>query len=228
MNKKLLKQVFDKIPVIVFIGQSGCGKETQLKLMRDVYKLIYPEGKFFLSETGQLLRDEIPKMVPWARKILEHIQKAGKFQSPEIAQMVWMHEVLYNSSEGPIFIDGSPRSLAEAKVLHKILVTDFKREMILFYINVTDEEAERRILARNEIYLQQNREIREDCSTPERIKQKLASFHVKDGVLSGIKFLDEASGVSVYTINSDQKTSKQEVQSQVISILETYHSNPKK
>lgn len=221
----LLKEVFDRIPVIGFISQSGAGKETQIKLLEKVYNLMYPEGKFFLSETGQLFRDEIPKMVPWAQEILLPIQQAGKRQSSDIAKMLWMHKVLYEAKSGPIFIDGSPRSLEEAKTVCNFFVNDCKRDVIFFYVNVTDPECTRRILARNVLYAEQGREIRDDCSTIEKIQVKLSWFHVD--VIPAIKFLSEAPGVSLYEVKSDEKTSKEEVHAQIINILQKHQTAPK-
>jgi adenylate kinase family enzyme len=118
---------------------------------------------------------------------------------------------------GPILIDGSPRSVDEAKTMKEFFCDFLGREVFVFYISVTDEECKRRILARNELHKTQNREVRADCSTVESITEKLRWFHTD--VMPAIQYLEKAPGIYVYSIYSDQKTTPDQVHEQVMEYL---------
>ena len=176
-----------------------------------------PETKFFFSETGDLFRKYIPTFSDQIEVILKETQNAGKRQPSCIASTLWIHNILLRYTEGPILIDGSPRSADEAKVLKEFFCDFLGRELLVFYIYVTDEECKRRIFARNDIYRQQNREVRSDCATEEAVNEKLRWFHTD--VLPAIQYLEMAPGCCVYTIKSDQQTTPEQVHQQAMEIL---------
>ena len=95
-------------PVIILIGQSGCGKGTQKINLEKTFGTLGFLDNFFVIETGDLFRKQIQKFGSFFRNKIKEIQEAGKLQSPEYATFLWKQEMLYNYSGGPIIIDGSP------------------------------------------------------------------------------------------------------------------------
>lgn len=212
-----VRQFLDRDPVIVLIGQSGCGKETLGKKILHSVETFLPEKKFFFSETGDLFRNGIPTFSEKTKAILKETQNAGKRQPACIASTLWIHNILMRYTGGPILIDGSPRSVDEAKTMKEFFCDFLDREVFVFYISVTDEECKRRILARNELHKIQNREVRVDCSTVDRITEKLRWFHTD--VMPAIQHLEKAPGICVFTIHSDQKTTPDQVYEEAMYYL---------
>ena len=183
-ERKLLELVFGKDPVIVLIGQSCCGKGTQTQLFKESFHKLHPNSELFTIGMGDEFRNEIPKFTPWISKKLHSTQIAGKRQPFSIATASWVKKMLYEYTGGPMLIEGSPRSEAEACAMLDFF-TAIGKKPYLVCIEVSDQEAERRMVARNKFLLKQGMPIREDCSTPERIAEKLGFY--KTDVVPGIR-----------------------------------------
>ncbi|MEI6022672.1 MAG: nucleoside monophosphate kinase [bacterium] len=210
----VFKHVFEHEPVIVFIGQSCCGKGTTISFLKEDYKKI--TGKdLFISETGQLFRDEISKMSPRVSAMLHEKQVAGKRQNAYIASTLWMRKFLYEYSGGPMIIDGSPRSKMEAEVLVRFF-TDFGKKIIVFHLQISEDEAKRRITLRG----------RNDSDTPEKIREKLFFYGVD--VLPALRWLKEqvdthtGSHIHFYEISGEKEPEK--VYETIKDCLMYYHS----
>lgn len=114
-------------------------------------------GNLYYISTGDLLRKLITTGTVTAKKIKEIIDSGG-LPFDDIATTLWMHEIAHNVREGQGFIlDGAPRRLVEAQNLDRFV--DFlgqKNETAMLLIDISREEAFRRLMARGE------RENRED------------------------------------------------------------------
>lgn len=217
-EKRLLELVFEKNAMFVIIGQSACGKGTQLKLMMSAYKKLHPDKELAVIGTGEEFVKEFPKMKPEAAKKLETMQKEGRRQSFSIAVMLWVKKILFEYDvDGPIVIDGSPRSEDEARALLSFCET-FGKKMYVLSIDVSRDEAERRMMERNRILREQGKPIREDCSNPESIKTKL-DFYSKD-VVPAIRFLS-GNGALILNEKSTKETKAEDLHDRYMHFIRT-------
>jgi adenylate kinase family enzyme len=217
MEKEIIertKMVLMKNPVIILIGQSGCGKGTQKINLEKTFVRLGFLNNFFVIETGDLFRKQIQKFGSFFRNKINEIQEAGKLQSPEYATFLWKQEMLYNYSGGPIIIDGSPRSIPEAQSMIDFFYYELGREMIVFYFTIPDDIAKERILERNTRDLKEG-EQRTDTNTDQKISEKLRYF--KTDVFPAIDYLNKKPGSAVYTIDGLQNPVA--IHEQIISLI---------
>lgn len=132
----------------IFVGPSGCGKGTQVDLLKAYLREKTPLIPQFSSYTGERFRAFINGET-LASKRAKEIQDAGGLQPEFIAVYLWADNLIRNlTGEEHLFIDGSPRKIAEAMVLDSALQF-FRREPVhLILVNVSDAEARRRLLLR--------------------------------------------------------------------------------
>ncbi len=181
-------------PVIILIGQSGCGKGTRAKAIKNIYQEMVNQPNsgllpIFTTDTGSLFRGEIPKFSPWIRERLQEIQEAGKFQSYVSAEMLWASQIHYHYSGGPTLMDGTPRSKDEAQGIINLLAVSFQKKIIIINFELDDAECDRRMQARNEWLIDQGKEARSDTNTAEKRTEKLAAYHT--GVVPAVAYMTQ-------------------------------------
>lgn len=213
-QRTLIERVFDKNPVIIITGQSCCGKETQTELFKKSYHELHPKLELFTIRMGEEFRKEIPKFTPWISKKLHTTQITGKCQPFSIATSIWVKKMLYEYNGGPMLIEGSPRSEAEACAMLDFF-TAIGKKPYLVCIEVPKQEAERRILERNELFISQGLPIREDCSTPERIAEKLA-FYGTDVIHAMRKFSASKNAHLLPKFESTQEKSAEDLHLEIL------------
>src|ERR1035437_4585859 len=106
--------------VYIFIGRSGCGKGTQVKLIKDVLK--EKRGNTILHvETGAFLREYI-KGDSYVQKLVAKVIETGGLVVEPILVALWGDYLMtnYSGKEDMIF-DGAPRKLQEAILLDSML-----------------------------------------------------------------------------------------------------------
>lgn len=175
----------------IFAGPSGCGKGTQVELLKKYLSEKTPDIKQFHSYTGDGFRAFI-EGTTFASKRAREIQLAGGLQPEFLAVWIWADLLIkkFNGDEH-LFIDGSPRKLGEAIVLASAL-DFFKRENIqVIVINVSDKETTRRLLAR----------ARAD-DTPEAIKKRLEWY--RDLVVPAVEYFKNRPNYRYLEINGEQ------------------------
>jgi adenylate kinase family enzyme len=219
-NSALLSKAFEKEPVILLIGQSGCGKGTQQEMLINVYRELFPDANYLISETGQLFRDCIPGMSEWNRDKLQGILDQGRLQSPLIATALWMTNFLVSYKGGLVIADGTPRSVEEVAYIVSFYSGHAGKEIILFFFEVTDEEADGRMVARNNSIARAGKAIRLDCATPDARKAKMAFFH--EHVLPAYRYAETVPEITTHSI--DAMGTAGNTSRQIIDILERCHS----
>lgn len=219
MDTTSLRWFFDEDPVIIVIGQSGSGKATVSEFLKNLHGKLYRKKELMYLETGGLFREETPKMLKFNQERLKEIQDSGARQSWVIAVSLWVHEFLYGYKEGPIIIDGSPRSTEEAMAIINVFRSYAKREIVVFYLHVSDAEADRRMILRNKELEKSGKPVREDTATSEVRKKKLAYFYTD--VVPAIQYLKDQRCI-MYKINGQQ--SKRAVTNAVVSRMMQYVS----
>ena len=120
----------------IFIGASGSGKGTQVKLLQQYLEKNDPKIPIFWLQTGQYFRDFV-KGDTYAATIARKAQEEGSRQPDFLAMWIWSDIFVKNlKGHEHLIVDGSPRSLNEAQNLD-IAMKFFGRKMpTVVYINV--------------------------------------------------------------------------------------------
>lgn len=130
--------------VITFIGPSGCGKGTQSKLLEQEFGFAY-------IGSGDLLRRRAEESDFTGKKIRRIIDQGELVASLVIAGL-WEQEMekIKNLPQFPgLIIDGSPRSLFEARLLDSGLSWyEWQDKHQVVYLNISYEESKKRLLAK--------------------------------------------------------------------------------
>lgn len=179
-----------------FIGRSGCGKGTQLKLLETFLRGEgYDVVCIGLGAFGRELAQKETLMARWIKTIIEQgKQYPSWFASSLITQAIFMS--LKNAHQILLF-DGSPRRLAEAEVLEEVMEALGRSPVRLIHLDISEETARKRLVSRG----------RAD-DTPSAIDVRLEWFTTE--VLPVVAYYGSPTsiiftpGKRVITINSEQ------------------------
>lgn len=154
---------------IIFIGASGSGKGTQVALLKE--KLLERDATtpIFYLQTGQYFREFI-KADTLASRIAKDAINNGERAPDFLAMYIWSKVFVENlKGEEHLIIDGSPRSINEARNLD-IALKFFRREHpAVVYIKVSQKWSFDHLMARAE------KEGRKDDNA-ESINKRIAWF----------------------------------------------------
>lgn len=135
---------------LIFIGASGSGKGTQIALIEEYLKKKDPGTPIFHMQTGQYFREFIKGDSYAARLARETVDSGGR--APDFLAMHLWSEVFVQKLTGQehLILDGSPRSVNEAKNLD-IALKFFRREQpAVVHIKVSSQWSLDRLLERAE------------------------------------------------------------------------------
>lgn len=136
--------------VIILLGPPCSGKGTQADRLQEEFDLDY-------LGTGNLLRDRKEKDDFTGNKIAEIIDKGERVATP-IAFKMWMDKFeqfkKQEDSMNGFIIDGSPRTVREAKMLEEALDWYNWEDKEVLFVDVSEEESTERLL---------HRRVCEDC-----------------------------------------------------------------
>ncbi len=124
---------------IVLLGIQGSGKGTQSKFLQDRYGLAY-------FETGSALRKLSQENSELGTKV-KSIIEAGHLVPSEVVMDIiadFMHKLPENTQ---VLFDGIPRKLDQADLFEEVMKKN-GREFKCVYIDLTEEEAIRRLTTR--------------------------------------------------------------------------------
>ena len=149
----------------LIFGRSGCGKGTQAKLLQDYLEKRDGPGSALYIYVGDKMR-ELVQGDSLTAKLANEILLAGGKEPDFLAVWAWSNEMVEKLKEDTyLVIDGSPRTLLEAKILDDTFEF-YKRENIKpVLIDVSPEEIRVRLLNRK----------RED-DTEKQIAHRLAYY----------------------------------------------------
>jgi len=125
---------------LILLGPPGAGKGTQAKFISKKFNL-------YQLSTGDLLRAEIKKKTEIGKKI-EHIIAHGDFVVDEIVNQLLKAVIKKSFNRNNIIFDGYPRNINQAENLEIILNEDNQSINFIFFLKVTREIIEKRILGR--------------------------------------------------------------------------------
>ena len=125
---------------IIIFGSPGAGKGTQANNIA---------SKLHLHQvsTGDLLRNEIKKKSAIGKEIEQIISK-GDFATDNVVNKLLKKIIISPNYRNKIIFDGYPRNLTQAKNLEIILNSDNQSISFIFFLKVTSEVIEKRILGR--------------------------------------------------------------------------------
>ncbi len=128
------------LPVVIFIGYSGCGKGTQSALLMDHSTLYLQTGKLFrdLSEQNSLTGNLVKQYLSTGRRLPDFLAvwNWGRVLVEQIAN--------YQR----ILLDGAPRSLTEAQALDSAFDFYQLQPRTIFFLKVSREWATDRLRER--------------------------------------------------------------------------------
>lgn len=190
----------------IFIGNSGCGKGTQAKLLQGYIKENSPNQKILYAESGDEFRNFL-KGDSYTSFLAKEICKEGELQPSFLSVWVWTNFLIKNlNSEQYLIIDGTPRKLNEAYVLDEALRFYKRDNVYVIYLNVNRQWAMDRLKERK----------REDDKGDDNIRKRLDWFETS--VMPAINFYKKNSYYIFLEINGEQ--SIKNVYSEIIKKLQ--------
>ena len=139
-----------KKETFIFIGASGCGKGTQVELLKGELTKRDPGTPIFHLQTGQHFR-EFAKEQSYAAHIAREAQERGELLPGFLSMWLWSDVFIKNLTGGEhLVIDGSPRTVDEAEHLD-VALKFFKRATpTVVFIKVSPEWSRTRMKDRAE------------------------------------------------------------------------------
>ncbi len=187
----------------IFIGRSGCGKGTQSDLLHKYIDEHDKDGHLiFYLETGARFREFIEKD-NFTAKLAKKVAEKGGRQPDFLAVWIWSNIVVENFTDNEhLIIDGTPRSLSEAKVLESFLKFYNRVTPTIIYLNVGRKWSEAHLQRRG----------RADDINLDEVKRRLDWFD-KD-VLPALEYFKNNAEYRFIEINGEQP--KEKVQYNII------------
>jgi len=159
-NIFLLKKISMK-KIISIYGRAAAGKTTQANLLQEKYG-------FHQFGMGERLRAEIESGSELGQKMKPYVD-AGTLIPDELMEKT-LGNVFVETKESGLMFDGFPRMIGQAEMMEEALKESGSELDVMFYLNVSTEEAVERIQARAEAT------GREDDKNPEVVRTRLAVF----------------------------------------------------
>ncbi len=132
----------------IFIGRSGCGKGTQAELLIDALNKRMPEIGAVYIQTGQGFRDFIQQSNFTAQRS-KQFYETDILQPEFLSVHMWVRQLIESyTGKQHLILDGTPRKLHEAGVLHSCFgFYGFEKPWVI-NIDISEDEAVRRMLSR--------------------------------------------------------------------------------
>ncbi len=132
----------------IFVGRSGCGKGTQAELLVKYFAEKTPGKKCFHLESGAKFRSFISSQ-NYTSDLSKKVNAEGGLQPEFLAVWAWTDELIKNMApDEHLIIDGTPRKLHEAEVLHRALQFYGRQTPYFIFLDVTRRWSRDRLLAR--------------------------------------------------------------------------------
>jgi adenylate kinase len=147
---------------LLVLGPQGAGKGTQAKRISSDYAIPH-------VSTGDMFREAIASGSELGQQV-EPILASGKLVPDDLTVGLTQDRLANPDALGGFILDGFPRNQAQAEALDKMLASIGRRLDAVLFLNLPDDVATERMLARAEI------ENRPD-DTPEVIAERLANYH---------------------------------------------------
>ncbi|MEK7505426.1 MAG: nucleoside monophosphate kinase [Patescibacteria group bacterium] len=188
----------------VFIGRSGCGKGTQVKLLSEVLQTSGTLPIYYI-ESGATFREFIAKE-GYTNKMAREVQEGGWLQPEFLSIWVWTNLLIkeYQDPMRHLIFDGTVRKEHEGPVFDAAMDFYGRKERYVIHIDVSEEWSRARMLERK----------RPD-DTEEYINRRLAWF--KTDVVPVLKYFSGSPKYKFIEVNGGQSVEK--VHADIISAL---------
>ena len=175
----------------IFIGPSGCGKGTQVKNLIVHIEKTQENKDVLYIETGSRFRDFI-KGEKHTNKLSKKLYLDGKRQPDFLASYMWSQTLIDEfKGEKHLILDGTPRSLNEAKVLDSALNFFNFNTVTIIFLNVGRAWSRKRLSERK----------REDDSL-EGIEKRLDWY--QEDVVPAVEYYQKHKTYTFLEINGEQ------------------------
>ncbi len=146
----------------IFAGRSGCGKGTQLKLLREKLAASDPSRPITASVTGDMFRAFFSEH-SYTSERAQALTAAGKLQPLFLTIWLWAKGFVESyDPEAHLFIDGYPRRAEESVAVDSLLSFYGRENIVVLNFNVSRESSKARMLSRGR-----------DDDTPENAETRL-------------------------------------------------------
>ena len=125
---------------IIFIAPPAAGKGTHSEWLKDKYNYEH-------ISTGDLLRKAISEGTELGKRIDELIAH-GNYVDDETMIALIKEKLSSSSNTKPFILDGFPRTMTQAKALDDLLKELEISKLVVIYLNIDSDEAEKRALGR--------------------------------------------------------------------------------
>lgn len=182
----------------IFIGRSGSGKGTQAALIKESLLKENPGADIFYLESGARFRDFIQSNT-FSSGLSREVYEADLRQPDFLAVWNWAH-LFVDSLKGTehLMIDGTPRSLVEAKILDTAMKFYKREKPKVVHINVSRPWSEKHLLARG----------RADDANLEKINRRLNWFD--SDVVPAVEYYRTHPDYQFIEVNGEQSIEKVE------------------
>ncbi len=189
----------------IFIGQSGCGKGTQVELLIDALATIDPERSVLRLETGKRFRELIKTDLFTAQKT-KAMMEEGKLPPPFLGIHAWTHFLIEDyDGKSHVIMDGTPRVPDEVPVLLSAAAF-YEWETHVIFLDVGDEWSYDRLKGRG----------RADDLDEKKVWSRIEWFH--QSVVPTIELLRTSPLVHFHRIHGEQTI--EEVHKEIIESLD--------
>ncbi|QQR93332.1 nucleoside monophosphate kinase [bacterium] len=152
------------------IGKSGCGKGTQAKLLSESIKSP-------IIVMSDLLRKEIEAKTDLSRKVREMVEN-GIFIPGDIIQTITEKYIPDNFLKNGFIFDGSNRTISQTIRFDYYLWKQGLEQTRVFLLDISDEVALERRIARNEDALKLGKQIRQDDADLRIFQNRLKEYAI--------------------------------------------------
>ncbi len=188
---------------IIFIGKSGSGKGTQIKLLSDFFASQHQFDMYHL-QSGQGLR-ELASQDSHSGVLLQKALSEGKLGPTAIAIWSWVSSVIKDfSGQKVFFVDGAPRKLNEALIMDEMFDFFERKNRYVIHVEVSDQWSKDRLHSRG----------RSD-DIDHSIDQRLEWFAQNSPEI--LSFFEQTGKYKMFVVNGEQ--SIEDVQKDVIKAL---------
>lgn len=147
------------IRTIFFVGKPGSGKETQARLLAE-------RTGYSILSTGEKFR-ELRQRYDDLGTLIRREYEAGHYLPDWFADYLFEEAVLNLSSESGVIFEGSGRTEEQVALIDTVL-SWLGREYLFINLDISDEEAVRRMLGRG----------RSDSDTEEKIRIRIEQYQM--------------------------------------------------
>jgi adenylate kinase len=139
----------DKINTYIFVGRSGSGKGTQLKLLKE-----YLLSKNKDTSIKSIVMGDIFRAFFKESNFISNISRAvtmeeGKFQPNFLTDALFIRNTIdIVDEESILFFDGYPRNINQLETIEELLKYINRKEPIVINIEVSRENVRERMLSR--------------------------------------------------------------------------------